>query len=70
MVVRTLVPLFGLVVWGASVAADYLDPAAGRPSMILLSAVFLAAVAYYVLRLRRRGGWRVHAVDEIAAETE
>ena len=65
-----LFPLFGLVVWAASVISDYLDPAAGRPSMILLSSVFLAAVAYYVLRLRRRGGWRVHAVDEIAAETE
>jgi amino acid transporter len=65
-----LIPLFGLVVWAASVVADYLDPEAGRPSMILLTSVFLAAVAYYLLRLRRTGGWRVHAVDEIAAETE
>jgi amino acid transporter len=56
-----LVPLFGLAIWAASAASDYLDEKAGRPSMILLSSVFLGAVAYYLLRLRRSaGGWRVH----------
>jgi fructoselysine transporter len=54
-----LVPLFGLLVWIASAASDYLDPKAGRPSMFLLSAVFLGAVLYYLFRLRP-AGWSVH----------
>ena len=64
-----LFPLFGLVVWGASVAADYFDAAAGRPSMILLSAVFLGALLYYVLKLRHAdGGWRVHVLEAAEAD--
>lgn len=54
-----LIPVFGLVVWAASVVADFLDPKAGRPSMFLLAGVFLAAVLYYMLRLRP-AGWSVH----------
>ena len=59
-----LAPLFGVAVWAASVVSDYLDPDAGRPSMMLLSGVFVAALLYYVLKLRRSGGWRVHAERE------
>jgi amino acid transporter len=64
-----LAPLFGLAVWVASVASDYLDEKAGRPSMILLSAVFAAAVLYYLLKLRP-GGWGVHAAHETEAATQ
>ena len=62
-----LAPLFGLAVWIASVASDYLDEKAGRPSMILLSAVFLGAALYYVLKLRP-GGWGVHEADAEAPQ--
>jgi fructoselysine transporter len=48
-----LVPVFGLTVTAFSVAADWLDPDAGRPSIILLTALFLGAMVYYHLRLRQ-----------------
>jgi amino acid transporter len=53
-----LVPFFGLAVTGMSVVADWLDPEAGRPSVVLLIALFLGALAYYQLRLRQVSkGW-------------
>jgi amino acid transporter len=60
-----LAPLFGLIVWAGSVASDYLDPKAGRPSMILLATVFAAAVLYYVLKLRP-AGWAVQSASDEA----
>ena len=48
-----LVPVFGLAVTAMAVAADWLDPDAGRPSVILLVSLFLAALAYYHFRLRQ-----------------
>ena len=48
-----LVPFFGLGITAMSIVADWLDPGAGRPSVILLIALFLAALAYYQLRLRQ-----------------
>jgi len=47
-----IVPLFGFGVTGAAMAADWLDPDAGRPSVILLTGLFLAAMAYFHFRLR------------------
>ncbi len=47
------VPIFGLAVTAMSVAADWLDPDAGRPSIVLLISLFLAALAYYHFRLRQ-----------------
>jgi amino acid transporter len=47
------VPFFGLGVAAMSIIADWLDPDAGRPSVILLISLFLAALAYYQLRLRQ-----------------
>jgi amino acid transporter len=44
--------VFALV--AAFVVADWMDPDAGRPSMLLLSAVFVASLAYCRLRLRGR----------------
>jgi fructoselysine transporter len=48
-----MVPIFGLTVTAFSVAADWLDPDAGRPSIVLLTALFLGAMAYYHFRLRQ-----------------
>ena len=55
-----LVPYFGLGVTAMSIIADWLDPDAGRPSIILLITLFLAALAYYQLRLRQVSkGWMI-----------
>ena len=52
------VPVFGLAVTAMSIVADWLDPDAGRPSVMLLAGLFLAALAYYHLRLRQVSkGW-------------
>ena len=48
-----LMPVFGLGVTGMALAADWLDPEAGRPSVVLLVSLFLAALAYYHFRLRQ-----------------
>jgi amino acid transporter len=49
-----LVPCAAFAVVALFVVADWLDPEAGRPSILLLSAVFLASLAYCRLRLRGR----------------
>jgi amino acid transporter len=48
-----MVPIFGLTVTALSVLADWLDPDAGRPSIVLLTGLFLGALAYYHFRLRQ-----------------
>jgi amino acid transporter len=63
-----LVPIFGLTVAGLSILADWLDPDAGRPSIIVLFALFLGAMAYYHFRLRQAArGWRIGGVEAGAA---
>jgi fructoselysine transporter len=49
-----LVPVATFAIVAAFIAADWMDPDAGRPSMLLLSAVFLASLAYCRLRLKDR----------------
>ncbi len=49
-----VLPAFCAIFTVLAVVADWMDPDAGRPSTILLSAIFLAALAYYHLRLRDR----------------
>ncbi len=49
-----LVPCLSFVLVAAFVVADWMDPDAGRPSMLLLSGVFLGSLAYCRLRLRNR----------------
>lgn len=40
--------------------ADWLDPDAGRPSIILLTVLFVSAMAYFHFRLRQASsGWLV-----------
>jgi len=58
-----MVPVFGLTVTALSILADWMDPDAGRPSIILLVGLFLGALAYYHLRLRQvSAGWLVGGV--------
>ena len=52
-----LAPIASLLALAAVVVADALDPEVGRNSLIANLAVMAAAVGYYVLVLKRRGGW-------------
>ncbi len=53
-----LMPLLGIGLSLAFAAADWEDPDAGRPSLILLGALLLASLGWYQLVLKRRpGGW-------------
>jgi amino acid transporter len=45
-------PLLALAGTAAFALADWLDPAAGRPSLLVLSVLFLASLAYYKARGR------------------
>jgi amino acid transporter len=55
--VAALVGLAG-VAW-----ADILDPESGRPSLIANLVVMALSAAYYLLYLRRRGGWTLRGAD-------
>jgi amino acid transporter len=57
-----LLPVFGLASAVAFILADLWDPDAGRPSILILSAVIAGAAVYYGLSLRRRG-WSVSEVS-------
>jgi hypothetical protein len=48
------VPVLAFVVVAALILADWMDEDAGRPSIVLLSGVFLASLAYCRVRLRGR----------------
>jgi amino acid transporter len=53
-----LAPLLGLALALAFAAADWADPDAGRPSLVILGLLLLAALAWYRFVLSRRsGGW-------------
>jgi fructoselysine transporter len=68
-----LIPLFALVSIIAFVVADWLDPDAGRPSLMVLSAIFVGSLAYYWARNRRGRSVEITVVSaqviEIADET-
>ncbi len=60
-----VLPLFCVAFTGLAVAADWMDPDAGRPSTILLTTVFLLALGYYYLNLRHRPAtWLSATADE------
>lgn len=55
-----LAPLVAVITAGGCIVAEWCDPAAGRPSLLVLAAVVGGSLVYYRLRLRRReGGWGV-----------
>jgi amino acid transporter len=49
-----VLPMFCVIFTALAVAADWMDPDAGRPSTILLSSLFALALVYYFARLRDR----------------
>jgi fructoselysine transporter len=65
-------PVFCVIFTGLAVAADWMDPDAGRPSTILLSSLFLLALGYYYLRLRHRSATWLAATgaDQIVQDPE
>jgi len=65
------IPVISLLFAVFAVVVDWLDPEAGRPSTILLAALFLFGLIYYALRLRRIGTtWAVDGSEpETAAAT-
>jgi amino acid transporter len=53
-----LVPALGLAIATALAVGEFLDPEAGRPSMVVMTAIVAAALLWHGLVLRRRpGGW-------------
>ena len=56
-------PIASLVALAGVVAADLMDPASGRPSLIANLGVMIASAAYYLVYLRRRGGWVLRGAD-------
>jgi amino acid transporter len=48
-----LLPVFGLGVTALSMLADWMDPEAGRPSVVLLTLLFASALLYFHVRLRQ-----------------
>ncbi len=54
-----LPPVAGLLALGYVIYANYLDEAVGRPSLWAALAMIIVSAAYYLLVLRRRGGWKL-----------
>ncbi|GLY40291.1 amino acid transporter [Amycolatopsis sp. NBRC 101858] len=52
-------PVLALAVLVFVVYQNVLDPAVGRPSLIVTAAIVLLAAGYYGVVLRRRGGWQL-----------
>jgi amino acid transporter len=52
-----LAPVSALAALAAVIVADLFDPEVGRPSLIANLAVMALSAGYYMLVLRRRGGW-------------
>lgn len=65
-------PVLALAVLVFVVYQNVLDPVVGRPSLIVTAGIVVLATGYYLLVLRRRGGWRLaepaEAVTEDSAE--
>ncbi|WP_232473830.1 APC family permease [Sphingomonas sp. MA1305] len=58
-----LAPVATLIALGYVTWTSWLDPAEGRPGLIMTALQIAASAAYYVLVLRRRGDWRVHVPE-------
>jgi amino acid transporter len=58
-----LAPVAALLALAAVVWADLVDPEVGRPSLVANLAFMAVFAAYYLVYLRRRGGWTLRGVD-------
>ncbi|HTX49499.1 MAG TPA: hypothetical protein VME40_08920, partial [Caulobacteraceae bacterium] len=56
-------PALALVALAGVTFADLMDPAVGRPSLIANLVVMAVSAAYYLLYLRRRGGWMLRGAE-------
>jgi amino acid transporter len=66
-----LMPLLGIALSLAFAAADWKDPDAGRPSLLILGALLIAALGWYLFVLKRRpGGWAPRVEHQVASLTE
>ncbi|WP_410659183.1 APC family permease [Amycolatopsis sp. lyj-112] len=63
-------PVLALAVLVFVVYQNVLDPAVGRPSLIVTAGIALLSVGYYLVVLRRKGGWRLAEVTEDTAQEE
>lgn len=59
-----LAPVITLIALGYVVWTSWLDPAEGRPGLIMTAVQIVGSAAYYWFVLRRRGDWRVHVPDD------
>ncbi len=63
-----LIPLLGIGIVAGEAVVLWLDPAAGRPSLLVCSGIWLASYGYYRFVLRRRpGGWVMTGPADIDA---
>jgi amino acid transporter len=58
-----LAPATALVAVAAVVWADFADPEVGRPSLLANLGFMALFAAYYLVYLRRRGGWALRGAD-------
>jgi amino acid transporter len=56
-------PVLALIALAGVTVADIMDPAVGRPSLIANLVVMGVSAAYYLLYLKRRGGWMLRGAD-------
>ncbi|MBN9740999.1 amino acid transporter [Amycolatopsis sp. A1MSW2902] len=60
-----IAPVVALVALAFVLYVNATDPVIGRPSLIVTAAIALLALGYYLVVLRRRGGWQLsEAVEE------
>lgn len=59
-----LAPLLALIALIGVLWSDWLDPAEGRPGLFAALGVAVAAAAYYLLVLKRRGGWVLRGPED------
>jgi hypothetical protein len=57
-------PIIGLIALVYILYTNWLDPDLGRPSLIANVIAIVAALAYYVCILRKRGVWVVHDPED------
>ena len=63
-------PALSLVMLVGVAWAEVIDPEEGRPSLIANVVVMALSAAYYLLYLRRRGGWTLRGADGAPLEAE